>query len=111
MYCANSLKARASSSQASLSPVSLSACHSVGVEFIPVVAETLGGLSQDTISTIGSLGQAIGWRVGSADPSTPLNTSSVVLPWPCGEAMLASGNASLWLHRHPTLPPFLDGSV
>ena len=48
----------------------LSACRSAGVDFIPVVAETLGGLAEDTISTIRSLGEAIAQRVNSQDSST-----------------------------------------
>ena len=37
----------------------LSACRSAGVDFIPVVAETLGGLAEDSIAIIRSLGKAI----------------------------------------------------
>ena len=84
----------------------LSACHSVGIEFIPLVVETLGGLAEDTILTIRSIGQAIGQRVGSLDPSIStrhLFHRLAIALW--------RGNASLWLHRFPTLPPFLDGLV
>ena len=45
----------------------LSACHSVGVEFVPFVIETLGGLSEDTISTIRAIGRAVGQRSGTSD--------------------------------------------
>ena len=84
----------------------LSACHSVGIEFIPLVVETLGGLAEDTILTIRSIGQAIGQRVGSLDPSIStrhLFHRLAIALW--------RGNASLWLHRFPTLPPSLDGLV
>ena len=40
----------------------LSACRSAGVDFIPVVAETLGGLAEDTIFIIRFLGEAIAQR-------------------------------------------------
>ena len=48
----------------------LSACRSVGVEFIPFVMETLGGLAEDSIFILRSLGKAIAQRVGSLDMST-----------------------------------------
>ena len=51
----------------------LPSCRSVGVDFIPIVAETLGGLAEDTISTISTLGMAITQRVGPTtdDDSSP----------------------------------------
>ena len=82
----------------------LSACRSVGVEFVTFVIETLGGLSEDTISTFRTIGRAVGQRSGTSDPS---RTSKQLF----GRVAIAfwRGNASLWLHRHPTLPPSLDG--
>ena len=84
----------------------LSACRSAGVDFIPVVAETLGGLAEDTIFIIRFLGEAIAQR------STPQESST------CSKQLfhrvavsLWRGNASLWLHRLPSLPPFVDGLV
>ena len=47
----------------------LSACRSVGVEFVPFVIETLGDLSEDTISTIHAIGRAVGQRSDTSDPS------------------------------------------
>ena len=79
----------------------LSACRSVGVEFIPLVTETLGGLSGDTINTIRSLGLAIEQRTGSPNSTKHLFKSLAVALW--------QGNATRWLHRDPTLPPSLDG--
>ena len=82
----------------------LSACRSVGVEFVPFVIETLGGLSEDTISTIRAIGRAVGQRSGTSDLS---RTTKHLF----GRVAIAlwRGNASLWPHRHPTLPPSLDG--
>ena len=82
----------------------LSACRSVGVEFVPFVIETLGGLSEDTISTIRAIGRAVGQRSGTSDLS---RTTKHLF----GRVAIAlwRGNASLWLHRHPTLPPSMDG--
>ena len=84
----------------------LSACRSTGTDFIPLVAETLGGLDRDTIRTVKSIGHAIADRSGSPDPST---TSRHLF----GRLAIAlwRGNACLWLHRRPILPPSLDGVV
>ena len=82
----------------------LSACRSVGVEFVPFIIETLGGLSEDTISTIRATDRAVGQRSGTSDlyrTSKHLFGRVAIALW--------RGNASLWLHRHPTLPPSLDG--
>ena len=83
---------------------SLSACRSAGLHFIPLVAETLGGLADDTIQTVRSIGKAIADRVGTTDSS---NSSKHLF----GRLAIAlwRGNACLWLHRLPTLPPSLDG--
>ena len=59
----------------------LSACRSVGVEFIPLVTETLGGLSGDTINTIRSLGLAIEQRTGSPNSTKHLFKSLAVALW------------------------------
>ena len=40
------------------------ACSSVGVSFIPVMAETLGGWSERTVHTLRSLGRLVGQRLG-----------------------------------------------
>ena len=48
----------------------LTGCQSAGVEFIPLVAETLGGLAEDTIHIIWSFGEAIAQRVGPQDSTT-----------------------------------------
>ena len=46
----------------------LPACCEAGVECIPIVAETLGGLAEDAIFTVRSLGRAIADRASSMDP-------------------------------------------
>ena len=40
------------------------------MDFIPLVAETLGGLAKDTISTVRLIGKVLGQRVNPSDPST-----------------------------------------
>ena len=76
----------------------LSACRSAGVDFIPIVMETLGGLAEDSIATLRSLGKAIAQRVGSDTSVTTkqLFHRSAIALW--------RGNATLWLHRQPILP-------
>ena len=76
----------------------LPACREAGVECIPIVAETLGGLA--------SLPSApwAGDRAGSMDPLSTIRhifQRFAIALW--------RGNACLWFHRHPTLPSYLDG--
>ena len=84
----------------------LSACRSSGTDFVPLVAETPGGLAEDTISTITYISRAIADRSSSPDPATTsrhLFGRLAITLW--------RGNAALWLHRSPTLPPSLDGVI
>ena len=84
----------------------LEACRSAGVDFVPIVAEALGGLAEDSIFTIRSIGVAIFQRVSPQDSTT------------CTKQLfhrvaiaLRQGNACLCLHRQPTLSPTVDGLV
>ena len=81
----------------------LSSCRDAGVDFIPVVAETLGGLSGDTINIIRSFASAISLRTGSPDPSNHNHIFHRVA------IALWRGNACLWLHRLPPMAPSIDG--
>ena len=84
----------------------LSACRSSGIDFVPVVFETLGGLAEDAITIISAIGRAVSDRVGSDDHAATtkhLFRRVAIALW--------RGNACLWLHRHPTLPPSLDGVI
>ncbi len=78
----------------------LSACRYSGTDFVPLVAETLGGLAEDTIRIITNISRAIENRCGTSD-STP--TTSHLF----GRLAVAlwRDNASLWLHCLPTIPP------
>ena len=73
------------------------------IEFIPLVAETLGAAAEDTICIIRSIGQSIRQRAAFSDPSN-CTRHFFVLPFPSG----VHGNASLWLHCHPSLPHSLE---
>ena len=77
----------------------------VGVDFHPIVAETLGALSQDTIHLVKSLGDYISQRLNSLDsnPTTQLFHKLAVTLW--------HGNAALWLHCQPMLHPTVDGII
>ena len=48
----------------------LSVCCSTGTDFIPIVAETLGSLGEDTIQTVAAIGHAIADRSGSPNSSS-----------------------------------------
>ena len=80
------------------------ACRSVGVLFVPIVAETLGGLSEvaiDTIRSIGLQGQRLG--IPPPDSTRHLFQRLAISLW--------KGNATLWIRRQPTRPAAVDGIV
>ena len=55
----------------------LAGCRSAGVEFIPIVAETLGGLAEDTITSSGRLGRPLPRGLAHKTPSDYLHQTSV----------------------------------
>ena len=77
----------------------LANCGASGVEFIPIVAETLGDLAEDTVNTVQAIGKAIAQRTSSHISSTSTShlfyRLAISLWW---------GNACLWIHRHLPLP-------
>ena len=80
----------------------LPACQVAGVDFPPIVVETLGGWCH----TIRSIGRALGQRLNSTDPydmTKHLFGRLAIALW--------RGNAGLWLHGHPSLPSTIDGQV
>ena len=81
----------------------LAPCSDAEMEFVPVVAETLGGLSEDTNEIIGYLATAISQRTDSSDPSNHKHLFHRVA------VALWRGNAGLWLYRQPMLAPPIDG--
>ena len=80
-----------------------SACQSVGVNFIPLIVESLGGWSSEAISTVRAMGCLQGQRLG-----TPPSESTRHLFQRLAVA-LCRGNACLWIRRQPTLPPVVGG--
>ena len=80
-------------------------CRRVGVLFVPLAVETIGGWSQSACSVIQSIGRHLGSRRG-LDPhqvSMHLFQRLSVTLW--------RFNAHMWLSRFPSLPPDVDGLV
>ena len=72
------------------------ACQAVGVSFIPLVVETLGGMSSSSVSTLACLRRLLGQHLGIPPADSirhPLQRCAI----------------SLWRRRIPTLAPFVDG--
>ncbi len=81
------------------------ACRSVGVAFIPLVAETLGGWSNRASDTIKDIGRLQGQRLGipPADSITHLVQRLAIFLW--------RGNASMWMRRIPIGSVVVDGVI
>ena len=75
----------------------------VGVNFIPLIVESLGGWSLEAISNVRDIGRLQGQRLG-----TPPSESTRQLFQRLAVA-LCRGDACLWIRRQPTLPPVVDG--
>ena len=80
-------------------------CASVGVSFIPLMVETLGGWSDKASDTIRSIGQLQGQRLGisPADTTTHLFQRLAICLW--------RENAAMWIRRMPISIPAVDGIV
>ena len=79
------------------------ACHAVGVSFVPLVAESIGGWSEEAALTISEIGRLQGQRLGIPPSETThhlFHRFSISL-W--------KGNATLWIRRMPTRSPSVDG--
>ena len=78
-------------------------CRAVGVSFIPLVVESIGGWSDLAVDTIRSFGRLLGQRLGipTADTTTHLFQRLAIRLW--------RGNAAMWIRRTPTRPTEVDG--
>uniref|UniRef100_A0A1X7UQ21 Uncharacterized protein n=1 Tax=Amphimedon queenslandica TaxID=400682 RepID=A0A1X7UQ21_AMPQE len=78
-------------------------CAEVGVEFVPLLVETLGGWSEDAISLIREVGQLQAHQLGQLPSSITghLFQRLAVSLW--------RGNASMWASRLPSVPHLVDG--
>ena len=79
------------------------ACHAVGVSFVPLVAESIGGWSEEAALTISEIGRLQGQRLGIL-----LSETTRHLFQRCSIS-LWRGNATLWIRRMPTRSPSFDG--
>ena len=80
-------------------------CRAVGVSFIPLAVESLGGWSDLAAKTISRIGRLLGQRLGISPSIT-----SCQLFQRCS-VLLCRGNAALWLHRFPPISSFIDSVV
>ena len=80
-------------------------CKEAGINFIPIVVETLGGWSSEAIQTIADIGRLQGQCLGitPGDSIRHLFQRLAISLW--------RGNATLWLNRLSTSPPRVDGFV
>ena len=74
------------------------ACQAVGVVFVPLVMETLGGWCDEAIRTICRIGRQQGQRLGipQAESTRHLFQRLAISLW--------RGNATLWIHCQPICP-------
>ena len=79
--------------------------HRYKYYFVPIVAETLGGLSEVAIDTIKSIGRLQGQRLGIPPPDSTRHLFQRLA------ISLWKGNATLWIRRQPTRPAAVDGIV
>ena len=80
-------------------------CRAVGVSFIPLAVESLGGWSELAAKSISRIGRLLGQRLGISPSITTrqlFQRCSVSL-W--------RGNAALWLHRFPPISSYIDSIV
>ena len=76
------------------------ACRSVGVSFIPLVMESLGGCSDEAADTISSIGRLMGQRLGisPAESTRHLFQKCAISLW-----------SALWIRWCPTRASSVDG--
>ena len=84
----------------------LANCCAAGIEFIPIVAATMGGLAEDTILMVWAIGKAISHRTAINNPTISISQLFHHLA-----ISLWRGNACLWLNIHPTLSFSVDGVI
>ena len=78
-------------------------CHALGINFIPLAVESLGGWSSEAIDTISSIGKLQGQCLGISPSETTrhLFQRLAIALW--------KGNATLWIRRQPSYPPLQCG--
>ena len=81
------------------------ACRSVGIAFIPLVVETLGGWCQEAINTVKDIGCIQGHRLGISPSESTRHLFQKL------SISLWKGNASLWIRRQLSISPVVDGLI
>ena len=80
-------------------------CATAGIDFIPVTLEALGGLSPLAINVVVRIGRLLGQCLSLPPKETTRHLFQQI------SVSLWRGNASLWCHRFPLLPPHRDGVI
>ena len=80
-------------------------CKAVGIDFVPLVVESLGGWSKEAIHTIGRIGRLLGQRSGNPPAETTCHLFQRL------SVALWRGNATLWLCRLPSFSAWVDGNI
>ena len=78
----------------------LPACRAAGVEFIPLMVETLGGWSSEAILNIKKIGQSLGQGTSTTFPAETVKHIFGRLAM-----ALWRSNSTLWLRHSPHFPP------
>ena len=85
------------------------ACHAVGITFIPMVVETLGGWGEEAALTVKNIGRLQGLRLGIPPPPPPPQATQHLFQRLA--INLWRGNATLWIRRLPTRSQEVDGLI
>jgi hypothetical protein len=80
-------------------------CEEAGIDFIPLVVESLGGWEADALLNLKRIGHLTAQRLG-----TPASTSTKQL-FQRLAVVLQRGNANLILGRIPEVPPSVSGLI
>ena len=78
-------------------------CQSIGILFVPLIVQTIGGWSDQAVTTISHMGRFLGQRLGSSQSEAiqHLFQQLAVALW--------RGNTSLGIHRQTAISSLLDG--
>ena len=80
-------------------------CQATGIDFVPLVVETLGGWSQEAVETIKAIGRLQGQRLGLPTTETTMHLFQRLA------IQLWRGNACMWAMRAPVMAPSIDGAL
>ena len=80
-------------------------CHPLGIDFVPLALEALGGWSELTCNTIRSISRLQAQRLGipTTESYHHLAQRIAITLW--------RGNSSLWMSRQPSIPACVDGRL